>query len=173
MAEVTHRRQQFGEIDFVIVNQSGDVLLIEQKNGPLGERFNDLVVRHASAAQSKSIIDQIHRSRSLFYERALGRDEKPLTACFNRPLTDSLQNRLGDREHVNNFHCHCNNWLEWYGMWMCSSSPLDGYTPTITTYKTPAEQIERLDDRVQALMPQGFDADQIATVGCELMVTDD
>ena len=25
----------FGEIDFVVVNRSGDVLVIEQKNGPL------------------------------------------------------------------------------------------------------------------------------------------
>ena len=402
VAELTHRRQQFGEIDFVIVNQSGDVLLIEQKNGPLGERLDDLVVRYSGAAQSKSVIEQIHRSREIFlaalkaadmphvtvssllycpdhrvesvtaaglslegivdaaddarlperiqallpagiskhetprlmrdflmqslsleqdmtrtaeqheavyrrlssplqelpaaleftpwrlriqaaagsgkslvaieaYERAIARGERPLLACFNRPLADSLQHRLGDTEHVNNFHGHCNNWLAWYGdadrlqaskadggvfwdelvdqmadiadkagpydlliidegqdfkpdwyevlslamkpdyrcLWLEDedqslqgnpgvalegfvhynnrrnfrtpariarfidklldkniewANPLDGYAPTLTPYSTPAEQIERLDDRVQALMRQGFAADQIAIV---------
>src|SRR5687768_6509599 len=32
----------FGEIDFVVLNRSGDVLLIEQKSGPLEERDGDL-----------------------------------------------------------------------------------------------------------------------------------
>ena len=32
----------FGEIDFVVVNRAGDVLVIEQKNGPLIETGNDL-----------------------------------------------------------------------------------------------------------------------------------
>ena len=33
----------FGEIDFVIINRSGEVLFIEQKNGPLEERSEGLV----------------------------------------------------------------------------------------------------------------------------------
>ena len=402
VAELTRRRQQFGEIDFVVVNQSGDVLLIEQKNGPLGEAGDDLVVRYAGATQPKSVIDQVHRSRNLFlaalkaadmppvtvssllycpdhrvesvtaaglsvegivdaaedacigeriqtllpagisqdqtprlmrdflmqtlslerdmtrtterheavyrrlasplqelpaaleftpwrlriqaaagagkslvaieaYERALANGEKPLLACFNRPLADALQTRLNDTEHVNNFHGHCSNWLAWHGdadrlqaskadggafwdelveqmadiadkagpydlliidegqdfkpdwyevlrlamapdyrcLWLEDeeqalqgnppvpldgfvryhnqrnfrtpariarfidrlldknvewANPLDGYTPTLTTYETRAEQLERLDDRVQALMRQGFAADQIAIV---------
>ena len=32
----------FGEIDFVVVNRAGDVLVIEQKNGSLIETGNDL-----------------------------------------------------------------------------------------------------------------------------------
>ena len=402
VAELTHRSQQFGEIDFVIVNQSGDVLLVEQKNGALGEQGNNLVVHYAGAAQPKSVIDQVHRSRSLFlaalkaanmphvkvssllycpdhrvqsvtaaglaiegivdaiedtrlaeriqallpagvgkdqtpklmrdflmqslsleqdmtrtteqhqavyrrlasplqelpaaleftpwrlriqaaagagkslvaieaYERALADGEKPLLVCFNRPLADTFQSRLGNTEHVNNFHGHCRNWLQWHGdadrlqasetdggafweelveqmadiadkagpydllivdegqdfkpdwyevlrlamkpayrcLWLEDEdqallgnsplpledfvryknhrnfrtpariarfidklldknvewvNPLSGYTPIITTYANRSEQLERLDDRVQALMRQGFAADQIAIV---------
>ena len=402
VAELTQRRQQFGEIDFVVVNQSGDVLLIEQKNGSLGERDDDLVVHYAGATQQKSVIDQVHRSRSLFlaalkaanmphitvasllycpdhrveavtaaglsiegivdaaenprlseriqallpkgigrdqtprlmrdflmqalsferdmtrtterheavyrrlssplqelpaaleftpwrlriqaaagagkslvaieaYERALADGERPLLVCFNRPLADTLQERLGETAHVNNFHGHCRNWLlrhgdadrlqaseedggafwdelveqmadiadkagpydlliidegqdfkpDWYEvlrlamapdyrcLWLEDedqalqgnppvplegfvrynnrrnfrtpsriarfidqlldkkvkwANPLDGYTPMVTTYETRAEQMARLDERVQALMRQGFGADQIAIV---------
>lgn len=55
-AEWTH----FGEIDFVILNQSGKVLLIEQKNGKLEETDEGLVKRYAKG--EKNAVQQIHRS---------------------------------------------------------------------------------------------------------------
>jgi len=50
----------FGEIDFVIVNQSGDVLIIEQKNGKLEETDQGLVKRYGN--EGKSVVGQINRS---------------------------------------------------------------------------------------------------------------
>ncbi|MBT5818615.1 MAG: NERD domain-containing protein, partial [Proteobacteria bacterium] len=50
----------YGEIDFVIVNRSGEVLLIEQKNGPLDETANGLVKNYDD--KSKNVGDQIKRS---------------------------------------------------------------------------------------------------------------
>ncbi|HIE82408.1 MAG TPA: NERD domain-containing protein, partial [Dehalococcoidia bacterium] len=50
----------FGEIDFVIVNQSGDVLLIEQKNGKLEETDQGLVKWYGS--EDKSVVGQMNRS---------------------------------------------------------------------------------------------------------------
>ncbi len=50
----------FGEVDFVIVNQSGDVLLIEQKNGLLTESGSGLVKRYEGG--DKNVNDQIRRS---------------------------------------------------------------------------------------------------------------
>ena len=401
VADLTPRRQAFGEIDFVIVNQSGDVLLIEQKNGPLQEAEDDLGIRYAGQAEPKSVIEQMHRSRELFlqalkaaglppvtvssllycpdhrvqqvnaaglsiegivdaqankafttrveqllpaghgqdqtprlmrdflmhslslerdmtrtterheavyqrlasplqelpaaldfspwrlriqaaagagkslvaieaYEQAITNGETPLLVCFNRPLADALQTRLGDTENVNNFHGHCRTWLQRFGdadrleasesdgsafwdelveemadiadkagpfdvliidegqdfksdwyevlrlamkpdyrcLWLEDAeqsilgtepvplegrfvryinrrnfrtpariarfidrllnknvdwgNPLDGQTPTVSTYATEAEQREQLAERVHALMRQGFQAEQIA-----------
>lgn len=67
IARFSRTRQAFGEIDFVIVNQSGDVLLIEQKNGGLAERDNDVVIHYANQDKPKSIIGQMHRSREIFF----------------------------------------------------------------------------------------------------------
>ncbi len=50
----------FGEIDFVILNRSGDLLFIEQKNGLLEEGANGLVKRYQDG--EKNVVDQIHRS---------------------------------------------------------------------------------------------------------------
>ena len=50
----------FGEIDFVIINQSGDILFIEQKNGGLDETPSGLVKRYDRT--EKNVIEQIHRS---------------------------------------------------------------------------------------------------------------
>jgi hypothetical protein len=41
----------FGELDFVIVNQAGKALLIEQKNGPLDETDDGLVKTCACRAR--------------------------------------------------------------------------------------------------------------------------
>jgi hypothetical protein len=53
-------RASFGEIDFVVVNRSGDVLFIEQKNGPLEERDEGLVKVYNDGP--KNVGGQIHRS---------------------------------------------------------------------------------------------------------------
>ena len=50
----------YGEIDFVVVNQSGDVLFIEQKNGVLREANGNLVKDYQGV--TKSPIDQVLRS---------------------------------------------------------------------------------------------------------------
>ena len=402
VANLGPRTQEFGEIDFVIVNQSGNVLLIEQKNGSLQEAEDDLAVHYAGQSQPKSVIEQMHRARGLFlqalkaadlppisvssllycpdhrvervhaaglsiegivdarqdkalaeriekllppghsqdqtpglmrrflmhslslerdmtrtaeqheavyqrlasplqelpaaldfspwrlriqaaagagkslvaieaYEQAIANGENPLLVCFNRPLADALQTRLGDAENVNNFHGHCRKWLEKFGdadrlqasesdgsafwdelveqmadiadkagpfdvlivdegqdfktdwyevlrlamkpnyrcLWLEDAeqallgnkpvplegfvrynnrrnfrtpariarfinklldknvdwaNPLEGYTPWVTTYATEREQRERLEERVHALMRQGFKAEQIAIV---------
>lgn len=50
----------FGEIDFVILNRSGDLLFVEQKNGTLSEDENGLWKDYED--NSKSPVDQVHRS---------------------------------------------------------------------------------------------------------------
>ena len=50
----------FGEIDFVVVNRSGEVLLIEQKNGRLEETQNGLLKHYPDGA--KNVADQVRRS---------------------------------------------------------------------------------------------------------------
>jgi hypothetical protein len=49
-----------GEIDFVIINQSGSILVIEQKNGVLDETAEGLVKRYGR--DSKNVAGQVHRS---------------------------------------------------------------------------------------------------------------
>jgi hypothetical protein len=56
------RRHRFGEADFLVVNQAGAVLLIEQKNGALAEGEGGLSKQYGNDAP-KSVIGQIHRSR--------------------------------------------------------------------------------------------------------------
>jgi hypothetical protein len=50
----------YGEIDFVVLNRAGDVLLIEQKNGPLEEDESGLHKRYGEAR--KNVGDQILRA---------------------------------------------------------------------------------------------------------------
>jgi len=50
----------FGEIDFVVLNKSGDVLFIEQKNGELNETHEGLLKRYGS--DEKNVAQQLHRS---------------------------------------------------------------------------------------------------------------
>lgn len=50
----------YGEIDFIVMNRAGDVLLIEQKNGPLEEDDAGLHKRYGEAR--KSVGDQILRA---------------------------------------------------------------------------------------------------------------
>jgi hypothetical protein len=50
----------YGEIDFVVLNRSGDVLFIEQKNGPLEESEAGLVKRYDEG--TRNVAEQLHRS---------------------------------------------------------------------------------------------------------------
>ena len=50
----------FGEIDFVVLNRSGELLFIEQKNGGLEETDKGLVKRYGT--DEKNVAQQIHRS---------------------------------------------------------------------------------------------------------------
>lgn len=62
-AGMTPRQQRFGEIDFVVVNQSGDLLLIEQKNGALVEGDDALFKEYANTGDRKSVVGQLYRGR--------------------------------------------------------------------------------------------------------------
>src|SRR5262245_8794992 len=50
----------YGEIDFAVVNRSGQVLIIEQKNGTLEERDVGLVARYPDG--DKNVAEQLHRT---------------------------------------------------------------------------------------------------------------
>ena len=50
----------YGEVDFVVVNRSGRVLLIEQKNGQLAETPDGLVKHYPGGP--KSVNDQVRRA---------------------------------------------------------------------------------------------------------------
>ena len=68
-------RTAFGEADFIIVNQSGDVVVIEQKSGHLDETADGLIKQYSDGR--KNIASQIHRTldgvRDQF-KRQSGRD---------------------------------------------------------------------------------------------------
>lgn len=57
----TGRCVDFGEIDFVVVNPAGDILLIEQKNGPLIEEGGRLIKQY-ERGKAKDVGSQIHRA---------------------------------------------------------------------------------------------------------------
>ncbi len=59
-SNASKNRTAFGEIDFVIINKSGHVLTIEQKNGALEEMDEGLVKRYS--AGPKSLDSQIQRN---------------------------------------------------------------------------------------------------------------
>ena len=50
----------FGEADFIIVNQSGDAVVIEQKSGALDESADGLIKRYSDGR--KNVASQIHRT---------------------------------------------------------------------------------------------------------------
>ena len=54
------RHTVYGEIDFIIVNKAGDVLLIEQKNGELEEQSEGLWKKYDD--RNKNVVCQMHRS---------------------------------------------------------------------------------------------------------------
>jgi hypothetical protein len=53
---------KLGELDFVVVNQAGKVLVIEQKNGRLEETEHGLVKVYSNRAKPKPIADQVRRN---------------------------------------------------------------------------------------------------------------
>ena len=57
----------YGEIDFVVVNQSGDLLLIEQKSGPLEETPEGLVKRYDDTV--KRVPAQMARNVAEFQQK--------------------------------------------------------------------------------------------------------
>ena len=57
------RGQSFGEIDFLVVNAAGDIVLIEQKDGPLRETPDGLAKDYHNRDRPKSVVEQIHRAR--------------------------------------------------------------------------------------------------------------
>jgi hypothetical protein len=57
----------YGEIDFVVVNETGDLLLIEQKSGPLEETPGGLVKRYDD--QPKSVNAQMARNVAEFQRK--------------------------------------------------------------------------------------------------------
>lgn len=59
-------KQDIREIDFVVMNASGDVLLIEQKNGSLIEQANQLLVHYYDQQDPKSVVEQVHKAREVF-----------------------------------------------------------------------------------------------------------
>jgi len=61
------RRQRFGEIDFVVVNRSGHLLLIEQKNGDLIEGEDTLRKQYPDGR--KDVVAQILRGRGRVVEQ--------------------------------------------------------------------------------------------------------
>lgn len=57
----------FGEVDFVVLNQAGKVLVIEQKNGNLDEEEGGLAKHYGDA--SKNVANQMHRSIDYIREK--------------------------------------------------------------------------------------------------------
>jgi hypothetical protein len=58
----------FGEIDFVVINRSGKVLFIEQKNGPMLE-YPGALIKEYRSGKKKDVAQQIYRSMDLVHEK--------------------------------------------------------------------------------------------------------
>lgn len=68
-------RAAFGEADFIIDNQSGDVVVIEQKSGALDETADGLIKQYSDGR--KNVASQIHRTLDGLrdqFKRQSGRD---------------------------------------------------------------------------------------------------
>jgi|SRR5262249_9241729 len=53
-------RATFGEADFIVVNQTGEVVVIEQKSGSIEETNSGLIKQYPDG--EKNIVDQLHRT---------------------------------------------------------------------------------------------------------------
>jgi hypothetical protein len=67
-------RTLYGEIDFVVLNRAGQVLCIEQKNGPLEEADGQLIKHYGDS--HKNVGQQIQRSLKAF-DAARWRSQRP------------------------------------------------------------------------------------------------
>jgi hypothetical protein len=74
------KRPILGEIDFIVVNPAGEILVIEQKNGPLEERDGDLIKRYPDRA--KSVSTQIVRNMEGLCDRFKDRHKLDLKADY-------------------------------------------------------------------------------------------
>lgn len=77
----TSARVMFGEADFVVVNRSGDVVIIEQKAGRLEETSEGLAKRYDTAAP-KLVAPQIHRNQDGLRKQFLRQTGHPLTLDY-------------------------------------------------------------------------------------------
>ena len=57
------KSRSLGEIDFIVMNRAGELLLIEQKTGPLSEINGDLWKSYSSNHPAKSITAQLFRNQ--------------------------------------------------------------------------------------------------------------
>lgn len=72
-ASIKGKKTQFGEIDFIVLNAVGELVLIEQKNGQLSEVGGDIVKNYGDGGQKgKSVFNQLTRSRTQVQERWSG-----------------------------------------------------------------------------------------------------
>lgn len=58
--ETVDGRLRVGEADFIVVNRSGDCIVIEQKSGSLEERLGTIVKKYSDG--DKDVVKQIHRT---------------------------------------------------------------------------------------------------------------
>ncbi|MDX2141844.1 MAG: NERD domain-containing protein [Rhodospirillaceae bacterium] len=65
----------YGEIDFVVVNKAGDVLVIEQKNGRLSEGSGSLIKSYTG--RDKNVVDQVHRNINAVRQKLIRSPETP------------------------------------------------------------------------------------------------
>lgn len=72
-----NRHTVYGEIDFVVVNRAGDVLLVEQKNGGLEESDGQLIKRYGDG-KSSNPVEQLHRSIDRIREKFSWQNGKDL-----------------------------------------------------------------------------------------------
>ena len=69
-SKANKRHTAFGEIDFVIVNKAGHVLVIEQKNGPMHETEQGLEKHYSSGP--KLVHSQVQRNIGVFRDKFKG-----------------------------------------------------------------------------------------------------
>ncbi len=83
-----HGYSVFGEIDFIVLGPQGQVILIEQKSGPLEETPEGLVKRYKD--KLKNVARQIHRSIDSL-------DLEPSSSLGVRPDRHCTQPGVGSR----------------------------------------------------------------------------
>lgn len=94
---------KFGELDFVIVNQAGNVLVIEQKNGRLEESQEDGLVKNYPdrakpvATQVRRTLDGVREKFKLAHHYQADLDLDYLIYCPDYRIRTSLRRSAGAR----------------------------------------------------------------------------